>query len=114
MADLKRRYSDHLKKTSEHDLLIKLHLKFDSMCSMQKDLKADLKEYKEKIDTRCESRSDHCGKMFEARIPSSTFWKVFSVIVLVLIAIGGTVSYNSITSAKNTVLIMSIDDGIKN
>ena len=105
----KRRYTNHIEPSSEHDLLLTLHTKFNHMYKMQETNADKLTAFIEKIDIRCENRSANCSKAFESKISSNTFWKVFGVIVIVLIGVCGTITFNSVNSAKNTVLIMAID-----
>jgi len=104
-TEQQRRYTDHLKHISEHDMLIRLNTKMDAMCKKADVNKADLDTYMAKMDARCEHRMELCSQSFESKLSFTTYWKILTIIVLVLFAFGGTIAYNSKMIVTNSAAI---------
>ena len=100
-----KRYTDHLKQESDHDLLIKLHENVTSICRKQDSNKEDFDAYIEKMDKRCDHRLDVLTTSFERKFNSITFWKIFWVFALIMFAFGSTITYNSIAIERNSTVI---------
>jgi hypothetical protein len=100
-----RRYTDHITKTSDHDLLIKLHTKIDGICSAHKETRLAIKSYADRIDVRCEHRLGMINATSDNVIGKSMFRWLFGFLVLALITLYSIAGVNTVSVAKNEIQI---------
>ena len=100
-----RRYTDHIERTSDHDLLIKLHTKIDSICSNLTANTKAIKDLSDKIDIRCDRRNEVCAKAAERKLDSPTFWKLVVSLTIIIGSLSSAVGINLVTSTENKTLI---------
>ncbi|MBC8179983.1 hypothetical protein H8E88_02555 [candidate division KSB1 bacterium] len=106
MTDLTRRYTDHLEQTSDHDLLIKLHTKMDGVCKTLKEKNDSINHTIETLNTNCLHRREVCDAAMEKKLPNSTFWKLVTILVVVLGVLFTTAITNRVDVTKNTSVII--------
>ena len=111
MPDDNRRYSDHIKKTSDHDLLIRLHTKMDDVCASHKETRQEVRSFADKIDTRCETRLDLINRNNEHIIDKTMFKWIFGFLILSLVTLYSVAVTNTVSLAKNESQI--IQNGIQ-
>ena len=101
MTGHKRRETDKIKNLTEHDLLIGLTTKVNSICSVQHEYKEDLKDFIKTIDKRCERRlaliNANSDKVFGRAM---TKW-LFSILVFVVISMFCAIGINKISITKH-------------
>ena len=106
MTDLKRRYTDHLDKSSDHDLLIRLHTKMDSVCKTLKEKNDSINHTIEILNKNCLHRREVCDKVLDEKLPGATFWKMVIILTIVLGALFTTAITNRVDVTKNTSVIL--------
>ena len=117
-SELNRRFDDHVTKSDDHDLLIRVHTKLDSICENQSKNTKAIKGLSDRIDLKCEHRIETCGDRFDKRITSTTFWK-FVWITALLFGVSFSISTaNLISLTKHGYWIetnvMNIGRGVNN
>jgi len=100
-----RRYTDHILKASDHDLLIKLHTKIDDICSAHKETRLEIRSYADRIDVRCEKRLGMINSTSDNVIGKSMFRWLFGFLVLALITLYSITGVNTVAVAKNEMQI---------
>ena len=104
--DLNKRYTDHLEKTSDHDLLIKLNTKMDSVCVALKDKPTSIDHAFEMLNASCAARKTACDKTLDSKITGTTFWKLVAILTVILGIMFTATTKNTIDIAKNIITIM--------
>jgi len=100
-TEQKRRYTDHVKQTDDHDLLIRVHTKLDHICKNQTTNTKAIKDLTDKIDAKCEHRMETCDTRFDKRITSTTFWKFVGIVIFVFAVAFGISTTNLISLTKH-------------
>ena len=111
MDDLKRRYTDHISKADDHDLLTSLNAKMDSVCKAHKETQGDLKDFVKTIDTRCEGRLNLINSNNKEVVGKSIFKWLIGILVLVLLSVFTVAGMNTVSIARNESTI--IQNGIQ-
>ena len=103
MPDLKqdRRYSDHVKHASDHDIIIGYGRDIQSLCKITDKIDKKLDSMAERDDDRCNLRVAAIHDKIDRRVTSATFWKLFGVIMLCLMTLYGTVGLTVRNTEKN-------------
>ena len=83
MTDQNRRFDDHLTKTPDHDLLIKLHTKMDSVCKAITRSNEELRSHTEGINAQLFHRTEVCTAKFDKKLDSGTFWRLVAILVII-------------------------------
>ena len=104
---LDRRYTDHIAKASDHDLLTKLNSKMDSVCKTHKETQDFLKDSIKTIDTRCESRLVLINKNNDNTVDKPLLRWLVGILVLVLLTVFGVAGMNSVSISKNEATIIA-------
>ena len=107
MPDDNRRYSDHVKKASDHDLLIRLHTKMDAVCAAHKETREEVKAFADRIDTRCETRLGLINRNHEHIMDKTTFKWLFGLLILALVTLYSVAVTNTISLTRNEAQIIS-------
>lgn len=102
----KRRYTDHIKQTSDHDLLIKLHTKFDANCEK-------LKEYHDKVDARELIMDARCEKRYDKIIGKPFFMWVVGFVILGLITVAANTGWNTTSIMENRIKVIENKEHIE-
>ena len=101
MVDQTRRYTDHILKASDHDILIEVHTKINDLCDSHKDTRKELKEFADRIDTRCETRLDLINRNHGHIIGKTMFKWLFGFLILAMLTLYSAAGFNSVSVAKN-------------
>ena len=108
MTDLKRRYTDHLEQSSDHDLLIRLHTKMDSVCKTLKEKNDSINHTIEILNKNCLHQREVCDTVLEKKLPGATFWRLVGILIVVLSVLFTTAITNRVDVTKNTSVILTI------
>ena len=106
MTDLKRRYTDHLEQSSDHDLLIRLHTKMDSVCKTLKEKNDSINHTIEILNKNCLHQREVCDTVLEKKLPGATFWRLVGILIVVLSVLFTTAITNRVDVTKNTSVIL--------
>ena len=104
---LDRRYTDHIEKASDHDLLTKLNSKMDSVCKAHKDTQDFLKDSIKTIDTRCESRLVLINQNHDKAVDKPMFKWLIGILIIVLLAGFSVAKMNSSAISKSEATIIA-------
>jgi hypothetical protein len=105
MADLERRYTDHIKSASDHDLLIKINTKVSFICKELAETKETLKDHIETISDTCTRRKELCEATLDKKVLGSVFWKLVTILVVVFGVLFTTSITNRVDVSRNTTVI---------
>jgi hypothetical protein len=107
----KRRYTDHIEKVDDHDILVSLVAEVKAMHETVINNCKVLTAYMDKMDLKCENRTKSCSTRFDTRITATTFWKwvsILSGIFIVVYVLAGN-NYIEIIDIKHDVGILMSD-----
>lgn len=105
MPERTRRYTDHVEHASDHDLLITLNTKINSICESIQSHNEQHKEFINKVDQRCEHRLSLINGNNDKVIGKSMFRWLFGTVIIVLISLFGIIGVTRINSVKNDIQI---------
>jgi len=97
---------------SDHDLLITHSEQLHSACNLIRDSQEALKEFTAKIDLRCEIRRAEILTIKEKAMTTGAFWKILTVLVVILLAIISTAGFNRALTIKNEIQISNNAEAI--
>ena len=109
----KRRYTDHIEKANDHDIIISLVTEVKAMHETVINNCKVLTDYMNKMDLKCENRTKSCSTRFDSRITATTFWKlvgILSGIFIVVYVLAGN-NYIEILDIKHDVGILMSEPG---
>jgi len=89
----------------DHDLLTKHSVKLDAICASQNRTEKNVLEFIEKIDKRCDKRKDDVQIMHDKTMKSTTFWKLVTILIVILTAMVATMGLNRTISLRNEIQI---------
>ena len=96
-----KRYTDHLDRASDHDLLIKLNTKMDSVCRALTEKTTSIDHAFEMLNKSCAVRKTTCDKVLDSKLAGTTFWKLVAILTVVLGVMFTATTKNTIDVAKN-------------
>jgi len=106
-SELKRRYTDHLEKMPDHDILIGLSTKMDTVCVAHAETREMLQDYIKRSDDRCDRRIGIVYKKVDEKVGRPTYLKILGISVGVIAILFASVSLNWKTCTKNELQISS-------
>lgn len=89
-----KRYTDHLDRASDHDLLIKLNTKMDSVCRALTEKTTSIDHSFEMLNKSCAIRKTTCEAAIDKKVPGTTFW----TLVIILTGVLGVLFTTAITN----------------
>ena len=90
---------------TDHDILTTHSEQLYTVCKLLKENQTTLNDFIVKIDNRCEVRRDEILKIKENAMTTSAFWKLLTVLIIILMAIISTTGFNRALSLKNEIQI---------
>lgn len=105
MTGLTRRSSDHDEHATDHDLLIKLNTKMNSICELVHESHDQHKEFIDKIDNRCEGRLNIINSNNDKVLGKQMFKWLFGTIIFIIIGMFGLCGMTRIIAVKNELQI---------
>ena len=90
---------------SDHDILTIHTEQLHTVCNMLKNNQDTLSQFIGKIDIRCEVRRNEILTVKENSMTTGAFWKILTVLVIILLAIISTAGFNRTLSVKNEIQI---------
>lgn len=93
---------------SDHELLIIHSEQLHTMCDMIYDTKKVINDFIVKIDTRCDTRQTEMLHIQDYSMKVSTFWKILTITVIIIMSMMGAMGYNRTVALRNEVRIESL------
>jgi len=93
---------------SDHDLLIIHSGQLQAACKMIGETNKTLTDFIVKIDKRCDTRRLETQQIQENAMKTSTFWKILTILVVILMAMMGAMGYNRTVSLQNEIRIENL------
>jgi len=93
---------------SDHDLLITHSGQLQSACEMIRDTNKTLTDFIVKIDARCETRKTETTRIQENSMRTSTFWKILTILVVILMAMLGAMGHTRDMVLRNETRIENL------
>ena len=91
----------------DHDLLVKHSVKLNAICASQSKSEKTIADFIDKIDKRCDKRKDDTQMMQEKTMRTSTFWRIVTVLVAILLVMGASMGLNREMATRNEIQIMN-------
>jgi hypothetical protein len=92
-------------ESPDHDLIIKHSVKIDNLCKLVKLVDIKLDKHHDKMDERCEKRrtefTEQIDNSLEDVMSKDTIKWVLGIMILVMIAVSGSVGFNQVKIQKN-------------
>ena len=112
MTEHNRRETDLIQNLTSHDMLISLIAKVNSICPILHNNRDDLKSFITAIDARCERRLSVINANSDKVLGRTMAKWLFSILVLIIISMFGTIGMNKITLTKHEIQILQNSENV--
>jgi hypothetical protein len=102
---LKRRYTDHLTKASDHDILIELSTKMTAVCLAHTVTQKDLKDFMKRSEDKCDERIGGVYTKIDDKTSKQSSFKIIGIAVGLFVILFGAMGINRVFTTSNAVLI---------